>query len=186
MAKDLNWFIDEIKEYGATRGSHIATINVLNLIRQTKEYKHMNIKDYSNQEIKGAQFRELVQSLPISEPVDEKVEQDPHKNYMNVEELFEWNEQSLTEFPLSTKTVFISTDEESPFDVSALEAYRVDDEYTIGIQLFDDHEETQVIALIVFGEEPSLKATDQDMLLFWYQSPDHLEDWLAKNKIVKV
>mgnify|MGYP005612026903 CR=1 FL=1 len=89
MSKDLNWFIDEIKEYGATRGSHIATINVLNLIRQTKEYKHMNIKDYSNQEINGAQFRELVQSLPISEPVNEDVEQDPHKNYMEVEEIFE-------------------------------------------------------------------------------------------------
>lgn len=186
MSKDLNWFIDEIKEYGATRGSHIATINVLNLIRQTKEYKHMTIKDYSDQEINGAQFRELVQSLPISEPVDEAVEQVPHKNYIKVEEIFEWNEQSLTEFPLRTKTVFISTDDESPFDVSPLETYRVDDDYTIGIQLFDDHEETQVIALIVFGEEPSLKATDQDMLLFYYQSPDHLEDWLDKNKIVKV
>lgn len=146
----------------------------------------MTIKEYSNQEINGAQFIELVQSLPISEPVNEDVEQDPHKNYMEVEEIFEWNNQTLTEFPLSTKTVFISTDDDSPFDVSPLETYRVDDTYNIGIQLFDDHEETQVIALIVFGEEPSLKATDQDMLLFYYQSPDHLDDWLDKNKIVKV
>lgn len=146
----------------------------------------MTIKEYSNQEINGAQFIELVQSLPISEPVNEDVEQDPHKNYMKVEEIFEWNNQTLTEFPLSTKTVFISTDDDSPFDVSPLETYRVDDTYNVGIQLFDDHEETQVIALIVFGEEPSLKATDQDMLLFYYQSPDHLDDWLDKNKIVKV
>lgn len=146
----------------------------------------MTIKEYSNQEINGAQFIELVQSLPISEPVNEDVGQDPHKNYMEVEEIFEWNNQTLTEFPLSTKTVFISTDDDSPFDVSPLETYRVDDTYNVGIQLFDDHEETQVIALIVFGEEPSLKATDQDMLLFYYQSPDHLDDWLDKNKIVKV
>lgn len=146
----------------------------------------MTIKEYSNQEINGAQFIELVQSLPISEPVNEDVEQDPHKSYMKVEEIFEWNNQTLTEFPLSTKTVFISTDDDSPFDVSPLETYRVDDTYNVGIQLFDDHEETQVIALIVFGEEPSLKATDQDMLLFYYQSSDHLDDWLDKNKIVKV
>lgn len=146
----------------------------------------MTIKEYSNQEINGAQFIELVQSLPISEPVNEDVEQEPHKSYMEVEEIFGWNNQTLTEFPLSTKTVFISTDDDSSFDVSPLETYRVDDTYNIGIQLFDDHEETQMIALIVFGEEPSLKATDQDMLLFYYQSPDHLDDWLDKNKIVKV
>ena len=39
-SKDLLWFEQQIKEYGATRGSHIATINVLHLLRRTTEYQN--------------------------------------------------------------------------------------------------------------------------------------------------
>lgn len=37
--KDLDWVIEQVEEHGRTRGSHIATMNVVKLIKMSKEFK---------------------------------------------------------------------------------------------------------------------------------------------------